>query len=272
MRISLCVTSLFLSCVISQAVEKKADEVVASVGARKIMLSDFNRRFNEVKNLVNPPTKKQFLEDLVRFEIGLGEAESRGLEKDPVYQEKAKAELYKTYLEKELAETVQKISVSDKEMEDYYKRSPEIRFSTILIESKPGANPAQKQEVEKRAKEILDEVKKSKRSFEELVKLYSDDPATKSMGGDAGFQSRMMLTPGFYDAIANMKTGEIKGLVPSPFGFHIVKVTARRDFAGADKRQLRMAVFSEKKLLVLNSHFEGLKKKYPVSTNLKAIE
>ncbi len=39
-----------------------------------------------------------------------------------------KQELYKALLEKELGQKIQKIAVSDKEMEAYYKKNPEIIF------------------------------------------------------------------------------------------------------------------------------------------------
>lgn len=252
--------------------QAKKDEVVAKVGNRTITLEDFNRRYNEVKNTFNPPTKKQFLEDLVRFEIGLAEASLKGTEKDPIFQEKVKAELYKSYLEKELGEDIQKIPVSEKEMEAFYRQNPEIRFSTIIIEMKPGATAAQKAEAKKRAGEIYEEVKKSKRSFEDLVRLYSDDMITKPLGGDAGFQSRVTLTPVFYEALSTMKVGEIKGVIETPFGLHIVKLTARRAYQDADKRQIRMAVHNEKRIKVFNDHFTALKKKYPTTINSKLIE
>lgn len=252
--------------------QAKKDEVVATVGNRRITVEDFNRRFAEVSNTFNPPTKAQFLEDLVRFEVGLSEAEKRGVEKDIIFQERVKAELYKTFLERELGDRIQKITVSDKEMEDYYKRNPEIRFSHIVIEVKPGASATQRSEAKKRAQEILEEVRKSKRPFDELVRLYSDDLVTKQTGGDAGFQSRMTLTPTFYEVISAMKTGETRGLVETPFGYHIVRVTGRRTFANADKRQIRMAVHNEKRLDIFNDYFSRLKKNYKISTNIKAIE
>ncbi|PWU19613.1 MAG: hypothetical protein C5B49_05545 [Bdellovibrio sp.] len=255
----------------SSAATKK-DDIVATVGNRQVTLEDFNRRFNEVKNADNAPTKKQFIEDVVRFEIGLAEAQKMGLEKDPIYQERIKSELYKTYLEHELGAPAQKISISEREMEDYYKHNPEIRFSHIVIEVKPGATASQRAEAKKRAQEIYDEVKKSKRPFEELVKLYSDDSVTKPLGGDSGFQSRITLTPNFYETLQAMKINEVKGLIETPFGFHIVKVTDRRIYDNADKRQIRMGVHNDKRLQLFNSHFEKLKKQYPVSINTKLLE
>lgn len=253
--------------------QAKKDEVLATVGNRKITVEEFNRRYNEVKSVENAPTKKQFVEELVRFEMGLAEAQKMGLEKDPMYQERAKSELYKTYLEKELGQQAQNINVTEKEMENFYKKNPEIRFSHIVIEVKPGATAAQREEARKRAREIYEkDVKGSKRPFAELVKLYSDDLVTKPLGGDAGYQGRLTLTPSFYETLLSMKINEVRGLIETPFGFHIVKVTDRRSYENADKRQIRMGVFNEKRLQLFNSHFDKLKKSYPVTINSKLIE
>ncbi|MFN7729760.1 MAG: peptidylprolyl isomerase [Bdellovibrio sp.] len=262
---------MFSGCIAFAQANK--DQAVAVVGTKKITVEEFNRKFNEVRNMaVNPPTKSQFLEDLVRYELGVQEAERRNLEKDPIVQDRMKQELYKALLEKELADRVNKITVNDKEMEAYYKKNPEIRTSHILIELKPGATPEQKAEARKRASEIYEEVKKSKRPFEELVRLYSDDPLTKQTGGDVGYQSRVTLVPSYYDAILAMKVGEIRGLIDTPFGFHILKVTGRRSFDNSNKRQLRAAVFDEKRKGVFNEYFEKLKKSYKIQTNPGLIQ
>lgn len=247
---------------------QKKDDVVATVGNKKITVDDFNKKFNEVKAMtVNPPTKAQFLEDLVRYEMGVQEAEKRELGKDPLVQERMKQELYKALLEKELGQKVQKIQVSDRDMENYYKANPELRTSHILIEFKAGATPQQIAEAKKRATEILEEVKKSKRPFEELVKLYSDDPLSKQAGGDVGWQSRVTLVPAYYDTAMAMKVGEVKGLIETQFGFHIIKLTGRRSFENANKKQIRAAVFDEKRKDLFNAYFNTLKKSYPVKTN-----
>lgn len=247
---------------------QKSNEVVAQVGKKTITLEDFNKKYNEVKSqTINPPTKEQFLEDLVRFEMGVQEAEKRNLQKDPVVQERFDQEMYKALLEKDIGQRVQKIQVSDAEMKAWYAKNPELRTSHILIEFKAGATPAQVAEAKKRATEIFDEVKKSKRPFEELVKLYSDDALSKQVGGDIGWQSRITLVPNYYDAVANMKVGEITGLIETKFGFHIIKLTGRRSYENANKRQIRAAVYDEKRKDVFNDYFEKMKKSYQIKEN-----
>lgn len=248
-------------------------EVVAQVGKKNITVQEFTKKYNEIRSqTINPPSKEQFLEDLIRYEVGVQEAEKRGLEKDPIVQDRFKQELYKALLEKELGQRVQKITVSDNEMKAWYANNPELRTSHILIEYKADATPQQVAEARKRATEILGEVKKSKRPFEELVKLYSDDALSKQAGGDIGWQSRVTLVPNYYEAISTMKVGEIKGLIDSQFGFHIVKLTGRRSYNNANKRQIRAAVFDEKRRAIFNNYFEKLKKSYSIKENKSALK
>src|SRR3989344_9111030 len=130
--------ALILSASLSLA-QTKGSEVIATVGNKKITVDDFNKKFNEIKSqTLNPPTKAQFLEDMVRYEVGLQEAAKRHLERDPIVIERVQQETYKALLEKDLGQKVQKIQVSDAEMKAWYKNNPEIRTSHILIEFKPG--------------------------------------------------------------------------------------------------------------------------------------
>lgn len=273
MKILFLIVLFVLNC-FSFVYAQNNSEVIAQVGNKKILLDDFNKKFNEIKGqTVNPPTKAQFLEDLVRYELGLIEAEKRGLNKDPKIQDRMNQELYKALLEKELGEKVQKIEVTEKEMQTYYKNNPQIRTSHILIEFKPGATEAQKQEAKKRATEIYEkEVKGSKRPFEELVRLFSDDSLSKQSGGDIGWQSRVTIVPSYYDTIAAMKVDEVKGLIETQFGYHIVKVTGRRTYDNADKRTIRAAVFDEKRRLMFNEYFEKIKKTSNIKVNNKLLE
>jgi parvulin-like peptidyl-prolyl isomerase len=252
--------------------QESSDSILAKAGNKTITLEEFKSKFNEVsKKAANPPSREAFLEDFIRYHIGLQEAQKQNLHKDPLVQDRMQQEVYKALLEKELTDSVNKISVQEKDMKEYYKKNPEIRSSHILIEFKLGANSSQKQEAQKRALEIYEEVKKSKRPFPELVKLYSDDTLTKQNGGDLGFQSRATLLPHFYETILAMKPNEIKGVVESPYGYHIIKVTDRRSFENANKRQLRALVFDEKRKEIFDRYFDTLKKSYPVSVNKSLI-
>ena len=269
---------IFLPVIFASAVtwsQGKPTDVVATVGTKKITLEEFNRKYKEITSQVlsNPPSKKVFLEDLIRYEVGVQEARKRGYDKDPIVSDRFNQEMYKALLEKELGTKVEENKISEAEMKTWYAKNPQIRLSDILIEVKPGATPEQRAEAKKRAGEILDEVKKSKRPFEELVRLYSDDTTTKGLGGDVGWQSRMTLVPTYYNAANSLKVGEItSGLVETQFGFHVLKLTGRRSYEEATKREIRMSVFDEKRKTVFDDFFNGLKKKYTINVNSKLVD
>jgi peptidyl-prolyl cis-trans isomerase C/peptidyl-prolyl cis-trans isomerase D len=246
-------------------------QVLATVGNSKITVEEFNRRLEDIKKqAVNPPTPEQFLEDLVRFKVGVQEAEKMKLANDPLVKERFDQVLYNSLLEKQLGSKVEAIKITDAEMKDFYKKNPEVRLAHILIDLKANATPEEHDAAKKRALEILDDVKKSKRPFEELVKLYSDDLPTKEMGGDIGYQSRVTLVPLIYDTAMNMKIGEVRGLIETKFGFHILKLVDRRSYDLADKRQIRAALFDEKRAKIFNEYFDKLKKQYKIEID-KAV-
>lgn len=261
---------LALACTIVVSTRAQADdkEVVAVAGNKSITLKDFNERYNEVakKSLV-PPAKDLFLEDLIRYEIGVQEALKRGIPDEPVVKERVRQEYYKGLIEKELGQKISEIKVTDKEMQQWYKDHPEIRSSHILVEFRPDATAEQKKAAKDRASEIYSEVKKSKRPFEELVGLYTDDVLSKRTGGDVGWQSRVTLAPTYYEAISKMKVGEVSGLVETQYGYHIIKVTGRRGYADADKRAIRAGVYDEKRNELFNAYFAKLKRQYTIKVN-----
>lgn len=248
-------------------------QVVATVGKKEITLKEFNEKYREVQmKSINPPPKDVFLEDLIRYEIGLQEAEKSNMRTDPLVARKIEEAIYTGLVEKAIGKSVEKISVTEEEMQNWYKKSPEIRTSHILIQFKPGANEQEKAAAKKRAEEIFAIVKKSERPFDELVSLYSDDTISKSNGGDLGWQSRLTLVPPYYDAALKTKKGGITGLVESQYGYHIIKVTDLNGFKDANKQQIRVAVFEEKRKALFDQYFEGLKKKYPVKKDLAVLK
>lgn len=248
-------------------------EVLATVGAAKISTEDFNRRFDNVKKqAINPPTGEQFLEDLVRFEIGVQEAEKLKLQNDPVVKERFKQILYSALLEKKIGTQIAEIKITDNEMRTFYKKNPEVRLAHILVDLKEDIAAPEKEKARQRADSIWNDVKKSKVPFEDLVRQYSDDGPTKEAGGDIGFQSRVTLSPIIYEAAQKLKVGDVYGPIETRFGYHIIKVLERRDYDQADKHQIRAALFDDKRSKIFEAYFASAKKNYKVDINKDALK
>jgi len=248
-------------------------QAVAKVGSTEITLKEFNEKYSEAKRqTINPPTPEVFLDDLIRFYIGVQEAEKMKLRNDPAVQDGFNQVLYKTFIEKEIGKRVDGIKITDAELRTHYQTNPEIRSSHILIEFKPDATPEQIEVAHKRAVEILAEVKKSNKPFEELVHLYSDDTLSRNTGGDIGFQNRVTLVPTYYETLLKMKQNEIAGPIRTQYGWHIIKMTGRRAFQDANIRQLRAIVFDEKRKEIFDELFKKLAAHYQVTKNTTLVK
>lgn len=247
-------------------------QVLAKVGNKEITLKEFEEKYALLKNqVIEMPDKKKFLDDLIGYEVGVQEAQKRGLDQDPAIRERLRQELYKGYIEKELAPKTIKITANETEMKSYYNRNPELRASQIMIEVRSDATAEQKKEARKRAQEIFETVRKSQRKFEDLVKVYSDDPFSSKSGGDIGWQTRLTLYPSIYSSVSKLSVGQISQLIETPFGFFIVKVTAKKTYNDADRAMLRLAVQEEKKKALFDQFIMNLRNKYKIQVNKAAL-
>jgi parvulin-like peptidyl-prolyl isomerase len=263
------INKLATVCVLAFALTSfaQSDDIVAVIGSKKITKKEFEEKYKEVvSKAFNPPSKDLFLEDLVRYEVGVMEAEKRNLAQDPIVQERVRQVMYVDLVEKEVGKKADQISVTEKEMQAYFAKNPEIRTSHILIEVKENAKPAERETAKKRATEIYNEVKSSKKPFEQLVKLYSDDVISKKNGGDIGWHSSTTLLPEYYNSALKLSTGQTSPLVETKFGFHIIKLTGKKSYKDADKVNLAAAVKDQKKRVLFDEFFGKLKSKYGVKT------
>ena len=213
---------------------------------------------------MNPPSKEQFLEDLIRFEVGVQEAKKQKIAANPVVQEEIEKLTYRWLLEQELSKFSEQIKVSKKDISSYYRQNPEIRTSHILIEVSPTANKKQRDAAHARARKILSQVKSSKKPFGNLVKLYTDDIPTKNTGGDLGWQTKTNMLPIYYETAVKLKKGGISDLIKTKYGYHIVKLTGKKSLRDANRRQIKFEVFEHKRKQLFDKYFAGLKKKYKI--------
>ncbi len=82
-------------------------------------------------------------------------------------------------------------------------------------------NEKKRQKMEEIRKQILDGAE-----FEEMAEQHSECRSSKVKGGDLGEFGRGKMIKAFEDAAFSQKVGEIGPVVTTPYGFHIIKVTA----------------------------------------------
>ncbi|WP_227937866.1 foldase protein PrsA [Alkalihalobacillus deserti] len=113
------------------------------------------------------------------------------------------------------------VEVTEEEKLAFYEENkdqfPEmIRASHILVED------------EETAAEVLEKLEAGG-DFAELATEYSTDPGSGAKGGDLDFFGRGQMVPAFEEAAFALEMDEISEPVESDFGFHIIKLTDRKD-------------------------------------------
>ncbi|NWF50534.1 MAG: peptidylprolyl isomerase [Ignavibacteriaceae bacterium] len=77
------------------------------------------------------------------------------------------------------------------------------------------------------ASALLDSLKNGA-DFEKLALKYSEDPGSKSKGGDLGYAKRGVFYPEFESTAFSLAVGQISEVVESPVGFHIIQLLDRK--------------------------------------------
>jgi peptidyl-prolyl cis-trans isomerase C len=171
-----------------------------------------------------------------------------------------------------------KTEVTDAEAEQFFQKNPaqfkvpeRVRASHILVTVPEGAGPDAVTKKLKESEGILARVKKGE-DFNKLAAEVSQDPTAKENGGDLDFFSRDQMVPEFSEAAFKLKKNEVSEPVRSQYGYHIIKVTDRKE-AGAlslEEAKPRLLAFlkQQKKQAELQKLVQELRAQADVKVNL----
>lgn len=137
------------------------------------------------------------------------------------------------------------IDITDEDVKTYFEENkdsfatPEqVEASHILVED------------EATAKEVIEKLNAGE-DFATLAKEYSKDESNAEKGGELGYFGRGEMVSEFEDAAFAMNVGEVsKEPVKTEFGYHIIKVTDKKEAKEADfetsKEQARDMLVEER--------------------------
>ncbi len=222
----------------------------------------------------NPQLSRSALNEQVRRQYGeltlLAErARKEGLDRDPriALQLRIFPEfVLQSYLVRELQ---QRTSVSDEEIRRYYeahqKEFEQVRARHILFSTRPitrdGNPPPEKETVRRRAQEVLRRARAGE-DFAALAREFSEDPGSKNNGGDLDFFGRGRMVREFEEAAFALQPGQISDLVETSYGFHIIKVEARR-IAPLDE-ETRLQIEQTLRQKKIQERITQILKRYPI--------
>ena len=207
-----------------------------------------------------PIGRQNLLQVITREKLILADALAQGLDKTDDFntlaadKRKQLAEIYQAYLPQVLEDLwyqkqQQALQVSDKEIEDYYKRYPyEMTVKQIIVDNAEIAD------------QILRTLKHAPGRWREMERQYSIAP-------EAIRAKSITLMPGeFLPEIeviaANSASGSVQGFIKTAFGFHIIMKTGEKRLSLKEAEPRIRAVLENNKL---DQILESLQNKYEVT-------
>ncbi len=76
-------------------------------------------------------------------------------------------------------------------------------------------------------------------SFAALAKQYSDDPGSRSRGGDLNVQPKGTYAPEFEAYVWSAPLGQLSDVVSTSFGFHLI-IVDERQLSDVDKHEMEL--------------------------------
>ncbi|MCH4072815.1 peptidylprolyl isomerase [Pseudoramibacter sp.] len=212
--------------------------------------------------------QRQLLNEMIAQELFYLKGKDEHVEDTEQYQKEfseMKEKFLKSYM---ISHFMSDIKVSEEELKAYYQEhsnqfiAPDsIRASHILLPSK------------QQAIDIINEINKGDKSFEQAAKDYSLDQSNRNKGGDLGYFHKGQMVAEFEVAAFALEPGEMtKEPVKSQFGYHIIKVTDKKikekiPFEAAHD-SLHRFLLGQKQNRAYVNEAEDLKEKYSVEIKL----
>jgi peptidyl-prolyl cis-trans isomerase C len=251
-------------------------EVLAKIDDTVITVGEFQDRINKQSPYVRArytslERKKEFLDNLVRFEVLAKEAERKGLNKDPEVVRTMKQVMIQKLLKDEFDKFTLK-DISDADCKKYFdghtaefNNPEETRVSMILVKDQAAAK---KVLADARIKGV------DNQGFRNLVQEYSTDQPTKERGGDLRYFDRNTkeMPKEIVDAAFKLQNiGDNSEPVKTNGGVAILKLTGRRKAVNRTfdevKEQIRNKLYRDKRQESMESYVKNLRDKAKITVD-----
>jgi peptidyl-prolyl cis-trans isomerase SurA len=210
------------------------DDVVMELNDTKVTKSEFLQIY--LKNNDNPKFDKasidEYMELFKKFKLKVAEAEALGY--DTVPKLKRELEGYR----KQLALPYLIDSTENRAMvtQSYERLKTEVRASHILLRLKPTASVKDTLKAYTRLIELRKRIINGE-DFELVAqsKNSSEDPSVATNGGDLGFFTAFQMLYPFEERAYTTAVGKTSMPFRTKYGYHILKVTDKRQARGTTK-------------------------------------
>ncbi len=209
-----CITAVF-------AAKPSSDPVLLNVAGKDVHLSEFQYLYNKNNNQqLEPITPAGYLDMFVDYKLKVADAEAAGIDTTAAFRNEYaqyRDELAKPYLRDQW--------VTDSlVLEAYGHYADDVTVSHIMLPSTPGS----KERIDSIRREIL----AGHTSFAAAAVAFSVDAPSAAKGGRMGNVVPGRYPWAFEKAAYDTPVGSLSEPVNSGFGWHIIRVDARRPSQG----------------------------------------
>ncbi len=142
------------------------------------------------------------------------------------------------------------VQVSEEELQEHYEQErvvgrfgggQERRARHILIAVDGDKDDATARSMAEALRARID----AGEDFATLAAESSDDPGSRTQGGDLGFADPEIYVPPFKEALLNLEPGEVAGPVRTQFGYHIIRLEEISDSGDKTFAEVRDELLAE---------------------------
>lgn len=250
-------------------------DVLDSIIAQMLIVQDATRQGVTVSDEELKPQMSQVrgqFPDQATYEKKLAE---QGLTEKALQEKMREEAITQKYVGTKL---LNNLAVTDAAAKEFYdnnlaqmQRPERVHLRHILVSVKPGTPEAEKQKAKSEAEDLLKRAQAGE-DFAKLAAENSDDPTTKSRGGDLSWVARgKNVTPFEQAAFALTKPNEL-AVVESQFGYHVIQFLERQPASVVPfeeaKGQITQMLKQRQAGDTLKAHVENLKKQGKVEVFL----
>ncbi len=204
------------------------DPVLMTINGKPVLKSEFEYIYNKnnTNNSLDKKTLEEYVDLFVNFKLKVEEAKKQGIDTTKSFVTELsgyRSQLTKPYLTDS--------KVDDYLLQEAYDRLKEdVDVSHILIRIQQAATPTDTLKAWNSIQSILKRLQKE--DFAKVAKEVSEDQSAEKNNGRLGFISAFRTVYPFETMAYNTPVGTISKPVLTAFGYHIIKVHARRASLG----------------------------------------
>jgi parvulin-like peptidyl-prolyl isomerase len=226
------------------------DTVVLTAGGANITAAQFELIVAALpasyQAQVRGPGRKQFADTLAQMLVLAQEGRRRHLDETPAFQAQTLFQTANALAALTFQQISKETQIPETELRKYYgerqKDFEEVHARHILIRMKgsplplrPGQNELTEEEALAKAHELRKKLLEGA-DFGKLAQEASDDTGSASRGGDLDFFRHNQMAPAFEEAAFQLSPGEVSEPVKTIFGYHLIRVEAKRTKSFEDAR------------------------------------